>query len=787
MADHTDPTRALLDKLEILQKKQEQFARQIYQLHKEIDALGRVKPEERTEDRQPDTETATEEASNIAQPYSSAGSAAPPASQTYRDVDGNKYLENAGDAAQRSSNLEKFIGENLINKIGIVITIVGVSIGVKYSIDHQLISPLTRILLGYLAGLALLFTGWRLKSNYENYSAVLVSGSMAILYFITYAAYAFYALMPQMAAFGIMVIVTVFTVAVALKYAQQVIALIGLAGAYAIPFLLSNDSGNPAFLFSYMAIINTGILVIAVKKYWEPLYFVSFVLTWLIFVSWIFSSYKAENDFGLACTFLVLFFVLFYVTLLAYKVTKDARLDLRDIPLLLANTSIFYGIGCVLLGGQKGWEGSLGWFTFLNALIHGSVALALYFRKHHDKNLFYFIIGLSVVFVTIAVPVQLDGIWVTLLWSGEMVLLFWIGRTKKIPVYEILAYPNMLLTFVSLMHGWSVGYFAFENLQGTTVMLPLFNNYFLTTMLVSISFGVLQLLNSNEKYQSSLINRQDFLGFVSIVIPFLLLVTAYFAFRNEISFYWDRLHFEAVVKARGSWSAYYEDFLCNDLRYFKTMWLLNYSLLFFTVLSFLNIQRLKNSHLGLFNLLLNLLLTALFLTVGLFDLHLIGTNLARSAMLQDQHSFFNIWIRYISFGSLAMMLFACYKYVRQDFLKRDFLKGYDFVLYIAIVCVASGELIHWMNVGGSEDSSKLGLSILWGIYALLVISLGIWKKKKHLRIGAIALFAATLLKLFFYDLSSLDTISKTIVFVSLGVLLLIISFIYNKYKSIISD
>ena len=86
-----------------------------------------------------------------------------------------------------------------------------------------------------------------------------------------------------------------------------------------------------------------------------------------------------------------------------------------------------------------------------------------------------------------------------------------------------------------------------------------------------------------------------------------------------------------------------------------------------------------------------------------------------------------------------------------------------------------------------SQSYKLGLSILWGVYALLLIALGIWKKKKHLRIGAIALFAVTLIKLFFYDISYLDTIAKTIVFVSLGVLLLIISFLYNKYKHLISE
>ncbi|HSK12079.1 MAG TPA: hypothetical protein VK907_02635, partial [Phnomibacter sp.] len=43
-------------------------------------------------------------------------------------------------------DLEKFIGEDLISKIGIVILVIGVGIGTKYAIDHDLISPLTRIL-----------------------------------------------------------------------------------------------------------------------------------------------------------------------------------------------------------------------------------------------------------------------------------------------------------------------------------------------------------------------------------------------------------------------------------------------------------------------------------------------------------------------------------------------------------------------------------------------------------------------------------------------------------------
>ena len=103
---------------------------------------------------------------------------------------------------------------------------------------------------------------------------------MAIMYFITYFAYSLYGLFPQSSAFALMLIFTVFTVVAAINYNHQIIAHLGLVGAYAVPFLLSNNSGNYAFLFAYIAIINGGILAISLKKYWKPLFYTSFIFTW---------------------------------------------------------------------------------------------------------------------------------------------------------------------------------------------------------------------------------------------------------------------------------------------------------------------------------------------------------------------------------------------------------------------------------------------------------------------------------------------------------------------------
>ncbi len=677
-------------------------------------------------------------------------------------------------------NLEKFIGENLFNKIGIAIVIIGVAIGAKYSIEHDLISPLTRIILGYLVGLGLLGFGMKLKKKYEKFSAVLVSGAMAILYFITYAAFSFYQLFPQSFAFIIMLVFTVFTVIAALNYNKQIIAHIGLVGAYAVPFLLSDNLENTTILFSYITIINIGILVIAFKRYWKPLYLSSFFLTWLIFVSWYESNYQTDEHFGMALTFILLFFATFYAIVLAFKLLQKEKFEATDILLLLANSFVFYGIGYSILDSHEFGNQLLGVFTLCNGVLHFIISVIIYRQKLSDTNLFYLVSGLVLVFITIAIPIQLDGNWVTLLWVGEAALLFWIGRTKTTPVYEYISYPLMVLAIFSIYQDWSIDYNHYYNSLATKIT-PIFNINFLTSLLFISSFGFIYVLNTNKKYRSPLNN--ELIKVMSFLIPAVLISTLYAAFRLELVNYWQNLYNDSQLTINQ-----HEQITNNDLLKFKTILVLIYSLFFVSALSFLNIKKLKNRLLGLINLILITIVIAVFLMQGLYEL----SELRESYLQQNLSSYykigtFNIGIRYVSFAFVALTLIACYKYIRQEFMKVDLKIAFDLTLITTILWILSSELINWLDIANFSQSYKLGLSILWGIYSLLLISIGIWKNKKHLRIGAIALFSVTLIKLFFYDISHLSTISKTIVFLLLGILLLIISFLYNKFKHRITD
>ena len=213
--------------------------------------------------------------------------------------------------SKESRTMENFIGLKLVQLIGIVVLVIGLSIGVKYAIDRELISEVARIGLAYLTGGVLYFFSLQLKKKYAGFSAVLFSGAMASLYFTTYAAFVYYGMMPFAAAFAVMIGLTVFTVYNALHYNRQEIALLGLVGAYAIPFLISQNSDRADLFFLYIGLINTGIVFLAYKRSWPVVTYLAQLVTWILFIGWTISKETPAHQWtgAIAMTFFFLLFL----------------------------------------------------------------------------------------------------------------------------------------------------------------------------------------------------------------------------------------------------------------------------------------------------------------------------------------------------------------------------------------------------------------------------------------------------------------------------------------------
>lgn len=581
---------SLLLKLENLEIRQRGFEQEIQALREEIAVL---------------------QGKSFSSPAVTEKTAAPAAAQTQAEKNRFSMPDRPG--------LEKFIGENLVSKAGILVLILGVAIGAKYAVDRDLVSPLTRIILGALTGTTLMVLAFWLKKKYGNFSAVLVSGGIAILYFMSYAAYSFYGLFSQQLAFGIMTVFTLFSVFIATWYNRQFIAHIGLVGAYAIPFLLGNGSGRATVLFAYISIINAGILFISLKKYWQPLFYLAFAVSWTIFLSWCISADSIAPYVWTALLFAFVFFMIFQLTNLAYKLIRGETLSNTDLIVQFINSLIFYLAGYYLLTFLTAPGHTLSLFAVFNAGVH--LAIGLLIRKR----------------------------------------------------------------------------------------LPLDSRPALLHFLLGIAF---------------------------IYLTFRLQITAWFgpAVKDQVA---------------------------------KVAWIYIYSLFFMLAVSAFAIRKIKETATIRIILLINLSLILAFLTWGHY-------NLARSG---------SGYVRYLSVLLSVLLLLASAKLLKQNIPTERLLKFSGLFFHFCILWTLSSEFIHLLSLAGLYGSYKLGMSILWGAYALLLIIIGLARHQAHLRIAAISLFGITLVKLFTFDLVQLGTVAKTVILVSLGILMLIISFLYTRYKT----
>ena len=634
-------------------------------------------------------------------------------------------------------------------------------------------------------GIGLLGFGIKLKPKFEGYSAVLVSGAISIFYFITYFAYSFYDLIPQALAFVMMLIFTAFTVFTAIKYNRVVIAHIGLIGAYAVPFLLSSGSGRVDILFSYMLIINLGILFISIKKDWKSLHYSAFFFTWMIYGSW-FADKSFDSGLqgyeALGIGFATAFFLVFYGVSLFNNIISKEKLDKVNIILILLNSFIYFGFGFGIFNGHSILDSYLGLFTLFNAAIHFAVLFFIKSKKLANSTLFYSTLGMVFTFITIAIPIQLDGNWVTLMWTAQGAILFWLGKTKKISIYEKISLPILGLAFLSLLEDW-----RFYHYVNDLDVYAFWNINFLTGILAILGYGFVVYLS--RKHPDPEIEKfSPFNTIKSFYLPALLILTAYLTFRNEIGYFFDYWYESTSLKGKEI-SEIDEYSLYNyDINVFKNIYLIAYSLVFFGGMALLNFHKFKNKVLGISAIAIGLLVLFAAQTFGVGELG----ELRYSYINGNSNKYFNvsfnyILIRYQLWSSIAFALWAIFKNAKSYIENVKFHIFLEVVIHISILNFLSNELVTWLDIAGYQDIFKLGLSILWSVYSLLLVSLGIYKKKKYLRIFALVLFGITLAKLFLYDISNLSTISKTIVLIILGLLLLIISFLYNKFKDKIGD
>jgi uncharacterized membrane protein len=168
-------------------------------------------------------------------------------------------------------NWERFMGVKLFAWIGGLALFLGIAFFVKYSFDNNLISPELRVAMGFLAGVGLLVGGVVMsRKDFPALSQTLCATGVVVLYAVTFSCrsvyhFQFFGTIPT---FLLMVLITVTACLLAVRLNALVVAILGMLGGFLTPILLSTGVDNPAGLFGYIAILDIGLILVALNRRW---------------------------------------------------------------------------------------------------------------------------------------------------------------------------------------------------------------------------------------------------------------------------------------------------------------------------------------------------------------------------------------------------------------------------------------------------------------------------------------------------------------------------------------
>lgn len=435
-------------------------------------------------------------------------------------------------------SMESRIGRVWFNRVGMVAIIFGVAYFLKYAFDNNWIGELGRVILGLLAGVGLIAGGeYAYTKKYKIFAEGLIAGGASILYLSIYAAFNFYHLITAGPAFVFMAIVTLYSAIFAIRYDSPRVISFSIVGGFLTPFLLSSSNVDPYLFMGYLVLLDIGILGISYFKKWAYCNVLALLMTYISYAMWYSGDYKTQYFIGTEI-FLTAVFILFSTVAILYNFAHKQLATRNDVGIILVNGVLYFLANFGVFSQEKISTDILGFLAIGLALIYMVFSYSAYFRTDKkDRDLILSYLSLTLLFATIAIPIELKSHWVTIALMIESTILVWLGFNIE---YKELRKAGLIIAVCALIKLILID-FEYGNFVGVLI----FNNRFLSYLILAscaLISAFLYRKNNNIITES----EKPLATSLAVASAIILLI----GFTNEIESYFDHLY--RVASAPGS-------------------------------------------------------------------------------------------------------------------------------------------------------------------------------------------------------------------------------------------
>ncbi|WP_228446727.1 DUF2339 domain-containing protein [Chryseobacterium sp. 3008163] len=631
-----------------------------------------------------------------------------------------------------------FLKQNALTIIGIFTLVLGIGYFVKYAIDKNWIGETSRAGIGFIVGISIIGIGHFLRKNYTVFSSIITGGGVAVLYFTTTIAFREYQIFSQNTAFLITCLITVISIALSYYYKSEILIIFSLFGGFLAPLMISTGQSNYIFLFTYLSVLNIGMLIIAYLKHWKSIGWISLIFTSIYLFAW-----TTDHPMLTSIPFYSITYIIFYAFALQNYIKKNLLLQLDILMLVLINFSAVSGLVYIFNELQM-FPVSV--FPVAFAIIN---AIGLY-REYQKKNFginYSVFASITVSLITIAFALELKTHLTTSVWAIEASLLLYIWKKTNHKIFKVFFYVLFPMVILSQMITWA-RYFDSASLN------VILNPVFITSLVVigSCFMNLFLLKKDSEEEKSEL-------EFYENVFKFLCISVIYFSVLFEIIYHISDESWVFILTIGFLFTLYY---------------------LFALILFGKKLSISRDFQTGMIYLFLLLLFT-----------HISSSQVATEIISkQIEVGFYFIHLLYI-----LPLIYLILKIIpKSDFIKNNL--AY-WVTSLIIVLAFSFELFRTyllINANNLDEIytlqnhfSILYLPITWAVLACLFIYFGLKKEIPEFNKIGFSLLGIMVLKLYAYDVWQMDNVSRIIAFIILGIILLLSSFMFQRLKNMIRN